>query len=123
MVLSTCNRIEVYAAAAGPAEQVTRAAASVLAAHGRIPPEDVLHTARVHLGAAAAEHLFSVACGLDSMAVGEEQIVAQVNAAAGPPLRCMSAFPTAASRLGLCTSVALMAASFQKEDLSRSSLW
>jgi glutamyl-tRNA reductase len=82
VVLSTCNRIEVYAAAVGPAGQVIRAVAGVLAAHGRIPPDDVLQTARVHVGAAAADHLFSVACGLDSMAVGEDQIVAQVKAAA-----------------------------------------
>jgi glutamyl-tRNA reductase len=81
-VLSTCNRIEVYAAADGPADQVTRAVASVLAAHGRIPPDNVLRAAYVQVGAAAAEHLFSVACGLDSMAVGEEQIVTQIKAAA-----------------------------------------
>jgi glutamyl-tRNA reductase len=81
-VLSTCNRVEVYAAADGPAEQVTAAVASVLAAHGRIPAGDVLAMAGVHAGGAAAGHLFSVACGLDSMAVGEEQIVAQIKAAA-----------------------------------------
>ena len=79
-VLSTCNRVEVYAAD-GPAEQVTRAVASVLAAHGRVPAHDVHRMARVHSGGAGAEHLFSVACGLDSMAVGEEQIVAQIKAA------------------------------------------
>ena len=38
--------------------------------------------ARVRVGGAAAEHLFSVACGLESMALGEEQIVAQIKAAA-----------------------------------------
>ena len=81
-VLSTCNRVEVYAAADGPAEQVTGAVASVLAAHGRVPADDVLAMARVHAGGAAAGHLFSVACGLDSMAVGEDQIVAQIRAAA-----------------------------------------
>jgi glutamyl-tRNA reductase len=37
--------------------------------------------ARILPGTAAAEHLFSVACGLDSMAVGEDQIVAQIKAA------------------------------------------
>ncbi len=82
MVLSTCNRIEVYAASDGPAEQVTGAVAGVMAAHGQIPADDVLRTARVHTGREAAEHLFSVACGLDSMAVGEDQIVAQIKAAA-----------------------------------------
>ena len=82
VILSTCNRVEVYAAAAGPAEPLTRIVASILAAHGGIPADDVLRTARVHVGGTAAMHLFSVACGLDSMAVGEEQIVAQLKAAA-----------------------------------------
>jgi glutamyl-tRNA reductase len=82
VVLSTCNRIEVYVGAQGPVEQVTRTVADLLAAHGRIPVDVILRMARVEVGAAAAEHLFSVACGLDSMAVGEEQIVAQIKAAA-----------------------------------------
>jgi glutamyl-tRNA reductase len=82
VVLSTCNRVEVYAAAAGPAGPVSRAVADVLAAQGGIPAADVLAMARVRTGGAAAEHLFSVACGLDSMAVGEDQIVAQIKAAA-----------------------------------------
>jgi glutamyl-tRNA reductase len=82
VVLSTCNRIEVYAAAHGPAEQVTQAVTDVMAARGRIPAGDVMRMARIHVGGAAAEHLFSVACGLDSMAVGEDQIVAQIKAAA-----------------------------------------
>jgi glutamyl-tRNA reductase len=82
VVLSTCNRVEVYAATHGPAGQVTGAVADLVAAHGRVPVAEVTRMARVRLGGAAAEHLFSVACGLDSMAVGEEQIVAQVKAAA-----------------------------------------
>jgi glutamyl-tRNA reductase len=82
VVLSTCNRLEVYVGAQGPVEQVTRTVADLLAAHGRIPVGEILRLARVEVGAAAAEHLFSVACGLDSMAVGEEQIVAQIKAAA-----------------------------------------
>jgi glutamyl-tRNA reductase len=81
-VLCTCNRVEVYAAASGPAEQVTRAVAGLVAARGRLPVDEVLRIARIRVGGAAAEHLFSVACGLDSMAVGEEQIVAQIKAAA-----------------------------------------
>jgi glutamyl-tRNA reductase len=81
VVLSTCNRVEVYAAASGPAERVTRAVAGVMATRGRIAVHEVLRMARVHVGGAAAGHLFSVACGLDSMAVGEEQIVAQIKAA------------------------------------------
>jgi glutamyl-tRNA reductase len=82
VVLSTCNRVEVYASAHGPIDRVTRAIADVLAAHGQIPVGDVLRPARTRVGGAAAAHLFSVACGLDSMAVGEDQIVAQIKAAA-----------------------------------------
>jgi glutamyl-tRNA reductase len=82
VLLSTCNRVEVYAAGHGPVRQVTRTVADVMAGYGRIPADDVMRTARVHVDGAAAEHLFSVACGLDSMAIGEEQIVAQIKAAA-----------------------------------------
>ncbi|MEK6440609.1 glutamyl-tRNA reductase [Pseudonocardia sp. T1-2H] len=82
LVLSTCNRIEVYAGTQGPVEQVTRAVADLAAARGRIPVDEILRIARVRVGASAVEHLFSVACGLDSMAVGEDQIVAQIKAAA-----------------------------------------
>jgi glutamyl-tRNA reductase len=82
VVLSTCNRAEVYAATSGPAGQVTEAVADLVAARGRLQADEVLRLARIRVGGAAAEHLFSVACGLDSMAVGEDQIVAQIKDAA-----------------------------------------
>jgi glutamyl-tRNA reductase len=82
IVLSTCNRLEVYAVAQGPIEPVTRAITDLLAARGGIPAGEVVGMARIRVGGAAAEQLFSVACGLDSMAVGEDQIVAQIKAAA-----------------------------------------
>ncbi|HWL99488.1 MAG TPA: glutamyl-tRNA reductase [Nocardioidaceae bacterium] len=84
VVLSTCNRVEVYVAvhAHGPSGQVTRAVADLVAAHGRVQVGDVMRMARIRVDGAAAEHLFSVACGLDSMAVGEDQIVAQIKDAA-----------------------------------------
>lgn len=82
VLLSTCNRVEVYAATHDPVEQVSRAVAELLAAEGRLEVGEVLRMARVRVDGTAAEHLFSVACGLDSMAVGEDQIVAQLKAAA-----------------------------------------
>jgi glutamyl-tRNA reductase len=82
VVLSTCNRLEVYAATPGQVEGVTRAVADLVAAHGRLEVGEVMRMARIRVGGAAAEHLFSVACGLDSMAIGEDQIVAQIKAAA-----------------------------------------
>jgi glutamyl-tRNA reductase len=82
VVLSTCNRVEVYAAASGPSESVNRAVTELVAAHRGVRAGDVARTGSVRAGGTAVEHLFSVACGLDSMAVGEEQIVAQIKAAA-----------------------------------------
>ena len=82
VVLSTCNRVEVYTAGSRPAKQVTRAVADLMAARGRVRADEVLRLARVRIGGEAAGHLFSVACGLDSMAVGEDQIVAQIKDAA-----------------------------------------
>jgi glutamyl-tRNA reductase len=82
VVLATCNRVEVYAATSSPGEQVARSVACLLANGTDLPADDVLQLGRVRFDGAAAEHLFAVACGLDSMAVGEEQIVAQVKASA-----------------------------------------
>jgi len=82
VVLSTCNRVEVYAAVSGPADRVTGAVARLAAARGHVLADQVMRMVRIRVGRAAAEHLFSVACGLDSMAVGEDQIVAQIKAAA-----------------------------------------
>jgi glutamyl-tRNA reductase len=81
VLLSTCNRVEVYAAVSGAAGPVTDAVADLVAARGHVPASQVMQLARIRVGRAAAEHLFSVACGLDSMAVGEDQIVAQIKAA------------------------------------------
>ena len=93
VVLSTCNRVEVYAAASGPAEQVTRAVAGLVASRGRLRTGEVLRMARTRVGGAAAEHLFCVACGLDSMAIGEDQIVAQLKAAARAAVTAGTAGP------------------------------
>ena len=80
-VLSTCNRVEVYVTTRLPPEETTWAVARVLAARGRMQVSDLLRLAEINFGAAAAEHLFSVTSGLESMAIGEEQIVAQVERA------------------------------------------
>lgn len=81
-VLSTCNRIEVFAVTQGSAEQVTRNVADVLAHRDGVSAGDIVRRAALRVDTAAVEHLFSVACGLDSMAIGEDQIVAQVRTAA-----------------------------------------
>jgi glutamyl-tRNA reductase len=79
-VLSTCNRTELYAAVASPeAIEPLRAA---LAARGRLSSEAVAAAGFARSGAAALEHLFRVAAGLDSLVLGEPEIQHQVRRAA-----------------------------------------
>lgn len=80
MVLSTCNRIEVYADVARfhPAVNDISALLSRLAGMGVTELGDYLY---VHFDEAAADHLLQVATGLNSMVVGESQILGQLRAA------------------------------------------
>ncbi|MEU8351722.1 glutamyl-tRNA reductase, partial [Streptomyces sp. NPDC048845] len=76
-VLSTCNRIELYADVdkfhAGVAELSTQ-----LGVHCGVALEELTPYLYVHYEDRAVHHLFSVACGLDSMVVGEGQILGQI---------------------------------------------
>jgi len=74
MVVSTCNRVEFYASHGSP-EQARSALRSVIASVGGPSFADHLYE---HLGDAALIHLFRVAASLDSMVVGEPQILGQV---------------------------------------------
>ncbi|WP_405753456.1 glutamyl-tRNA reductase [Streptomyces sp. NBC_01411] len=75
--LATCNRIELYADVdkfhAGVAELST-----LLAQHCGVGLEELTPYLYVHYEDRAVHHLFSVACGLDSMVVGEGQILGQI---------------------------------------------
>ncbi|WP_375497234.1 glutamyl-tRNA reductase [uncultured Jatrophihabitans sp.] len=77
MLLSTCNRIEVYADVARFHPAVAEIT-SVLARHSGLAVSDLSDHLYVHFAEAAAEHLFTVASGLDSMVVGESQILGQL---------------------------------------------
>jgi glutamyl-tRNA reductase len=78
-VISTCNRVEVYAdvdrfhgAVAGICELLSR--------YSGIWPAELTASLYVHYEERAAHHLISVTSGLDSMVVGEDQIIGQVRA-------------------------------------------
>lgn len=80
MVVSTCNRIEVYA----EVDRFHAAVTSVswlLSTHSGVPMEELSAHLYVHYEDRAVEHLFSVGSGLDSMVVGEGQILGQVRSA------------------------------------------
>ncbi|MDT4961926.1 MAG: glutamyl-tRNA reductase [Pseudonocardiales bacterium] len=80
LLLSTCNRIEVYADVARFHPAVAEIT-TVLARHAGLAVPDLSDHLYVHFAEAAAEHMFSVASGLDSMVVGESQILGQLRAA------------------------------------------
>ena len=80
LLLSTCNRIEVYADVARFHPAVAEIS-TVLARHAGVPVADLAEHLYVHFAEAAVEHLFTVTSGLDSMVVGESQILGQVRAA------------------------------------------
>ena len=79
VVLSTCNRAEIYAA--GETDATADAMARFFGEYHRIPHAQMLEHLYVRRGPDAARHLFRVAAGLDSLVVGEPQILGQVKAA------------------------------------------
>jgi glutamyl-tRNA reductase len=79
-ILATCNRVEVYVAAADVEAALARAAGHLATATGVSAAELGPLLAR-HVEADAARHLFAVAAGLRSLVVGESQILTQVREA------------------------------------------
>jgi glutamyl-tRNA reductase len=79
VVLSTCNRAEIYAI--GDTDETAEQVGRFFSDYHEIPHDRVREHLYVHRGAEAARHLFRVAAGLDSLVVGEPQILGQVKAA------------------------------------------
>lgn len=79
LVLSTCNRVEVVACAASGSDLggLDRAVRKQLALHA----EALTPHLYAHLGGQGLKHLFRVACSLDSLVVGEPQILGQLKQA------------------------------------------
>jgi glutamyl-tRNA reductase len=80
LVLSTCNRLEVYAEVRkfhGGVQEVT----DRLSRQTGLSLEDLAEHLYVHYEDGAVQHLLSVASGLDSMVIGEQQIIGQLRAA------------------------------------------
>ena len=74
-ILSTCNRTEIYCAANEPALEHTL---RWLAQSGNLPPEALQKYTYTLQDGFAARHAFRVASGLDSMVLGEAQILGQM---------------------------------------------
>ncbi|GAP34865.1 glutamyl-tRNA reductase [Piscinibacter sakaiensis] len=81
-LVSTCNRTELYVGAeAGSAESLVGPAVDWFAGMGQIGASTLREHAYVLQGGAAARHAFRVASGLDSMVLGEPQILGQMKQA------------------------------------------
>src|SRR5215468_2851074 len=79
-VIATCNRVEVYAEVDRFHGGVT-GICELLAQYSGIPAGDLTGSLYVHYADGAVQHLLAVASGLDSMVVGENQILGQVRTA------------------------------------------
>jgi glutamyl-tRNA reductase len=120
VILSTCNRTEILSRGDEGAPTAAHLRAFLAASRG-IDGETVERHVYVHEGTAAVRHLFSVACGLDSMVLGEPQIlgqlkrayaIAQASGATGPVVdRLVQHALAAAKRIRRATGISRHAVS------------
>src|SRR5512136_2664676 len=82
VIVSTCNRVEIYAATHDIAGGMARLKRFLAEYHG-IPLDTLEPHLYSHHGEEAVRHVFRVASSLDSMVVGEPQILGQIKTAYG----------------------------------------
>ena len=75
VVLCTCSRTEIYFT--GEDEHVTE----ILSKYSRVPDDDIKRFSMFYHGKNAVVHLFRVACGIESMVIGEDEILRQTREA------------------------------------------
>ena len=80
VLLSTCNRTEVYICTCDSSSGGT-VLREFLADHAKLPAEELQRMLYVRRGMEAVEHLMQVAAGLDSLVLGENEILGQVRSA------------------------------------------
>jgi glutamyl-tRNA reductase len=79
-VISTCNRVEVYAEV-GRFHGGVAGVCDLLSRYSGIPAAELTSSLYVHYEDRAVQHLLAVSSGLESMVVGEDQILGQVRTA------------------------------------------
>jgi glutamyl-tRNA reductase len=80
VLIATCDRVELVAATRD-ASQAAAALSALLIRRGAVAAETVARALYRHEGAAALRHLFAVASALDSLVIGEPQVLGQVKEA------------------------------------------
>ena len=81
MYFTTCNRAEVYGVAEGPLSKAVEATRASLERYRNLDSSLLVGALYTYEGADAARHVFRVASSLDSMVIGEPQILGQVKTA------------------------------------------
>jgi glutamyl-tRNA reductase len=94
MILSTCNRIEIYGAVSrGNIISAVAEARAFLSHSRRVSVDEIAGKVYEHIGIDAVEHAFRVASALDSMVLGESQILGQVKDSYGLAVRANTSGP------------------------------
>jgi glutamyl-tRNA reductase len=94
VLISTCNRVEIYTAAEDPDETPSHEdVAQFVADFHQLPIDEIFDDLFERTGEDAVRHLFTVAASLDSMVVGEPQILSQVKQAYELAQQCNSTGP------------------------------
>jgi len=111
VILSTCNRVEIYGCTApsAPGARLASAAAearSFLARSRGVAAEGLADQLFEHVEDGAVRHLFRVASALDSMVIGESQILGQLKDAYGAAVRAQATGPVLARSMEKAFQVA-----------------
>ncbi|HXW61996.1 MAG TPA: glutamyl-tRNA reductase [Candidatus Acidoferrales bacterium] len=86
VVVSTCNRSELYGVPGDTTQAITDVLEDFLTSYHKIPRAELVGRTYRWVGAEAIRHLFRVAAGLDSMLLGEAEILGQIRTAYGRAL-------------------------------------
>ena len=80
-ILSTCNRTELYVVQDGDVNLTQERILQWLENYHKVPASTILPSIYCHQGQEAVNHMMRVACGLDSLVLGEPQILGQMKQA------------------------------------------
>ncbi|WP_441003553.1 glutamyl-tRNA reductase [Pseudocolwellia agarivorans] len=83
VILSTCNRTELYLVQDEALDITQERLINWLEQYHNVPASTILPSLYVHQGQQAVNHMMRVACGLDSLVLGEPQILGQMKQAYG----------------------------------------
>lgn len=89
-IISTCNRTEIYLASNNEIPELNNKLLNWLSQSRQIPLDKIQNHSYTFYNAEAVQHLLRVVCGLDSMVLGEPQILGQVKSAHQQALRSQS---------------------------------